>query len=172
MQKPSTRTPPFRRPRHQQGPRAIARRPDPENRHRPAPQTSGRNNWFGASHRARPVSRDNDWTCWRSSRRSAQTESQISNAQARRQARKLDPRPNKKIDTTVTDLPWGHRQVSGISIRIGNPQAILAGNVGTQVLGFLCQSDDALMTGITQPSAAVRGRKSNSKSASPATFCI
>jgi hypothetical protein len=59
----------------------------------------------------------------------------------------LGPQPNKKVDTFVTPSPWSNRQTSGISARIGNRRAIPAGNVGVQVLGFLCQSDDALMNG-------------------------
>ncbi len=146
MQQPSTRTPSFRRTSAIDT-SPLSRGTFPSRTHDTSRPYSARHNCPTApeaGHSQHRVLRDR--VVWRSSRRPAQTMSQISRAGAVLQATNFHPQPNKAVDSPSGDLPWRAPQLFGFTYRIiiacGHDQAAMR----AKRLDFLCQTNDALMT--------------------------
>ena len=146
MQQPSTRTPSFRRTSAIDT-SPLSRGTFPSRTHDTSQACSARHNCPiapEAGHSQHRMLRDR--VVWRSSRRPAQTMSQISRAGAVLQATNFHPQPNKAVDSPSGDLPWRAPQLFGFTCRIiiacGHDQAAMR----AKRLDFLCQTNDALMT--------------------------
>ena len=146
MQQPSTRTPSFRRTSAIDT-SPLSRGTFPSRTHDTSQACSARHNCPTApeaGHSQHRMLRDR--VVWRSSRRPAQTMSQISRAGAVLQATNFHPQRNKAVDSPSGDLPWRAPQLFGFTCRIiiacGHDQAAIR----AKRLDFLCQTNDALMT--------------------------
>lgn len=146
MQQPSTRTPSFRRTSAIDT-SPLSRGTFPSRTHDTSRTCSARHNCPNAPEAGHSQHRVLlDRVVWRSSRRPAQTMSQISRAGAVLQATNFHPQPNKAVDSPFGDLPWRAPQLFGFTCRIiiacGHDQAAMR----AKRLDFLCQNNDALMT--------------------------
>lgn len=146
MQQPSTRTPPFRRPRQLFAAPTCGGLPEYRTHDASRLFSAGRSSPTAPETGHSQHRELRDQTVWRSSRRPVQTHRQISRAGPALQAANFHPQPNKAVDSPSGDLPWRGLQLFGFAARIiaacGSAQRV----VRAKRLDFLCQTDDALMT--------------------------